>query len=409
MWTIGKKLYSGIAVLTVVIVAMVVAGKFAQSKISDNVDTLALKVGPNIRYIGEMRYLAETFRSADRYAVILAAQHDAAGLEVVRKKMEAAHADFGKTATLLEQNSAVEEVKALARQSIVAMDAYAAAGMEIERLAAEFKAAEAAAAIAKAAPLGNTVQDLGDRLFTLQERRLESTNNEADAAERLGTLLLLATAAIAAIALCAVGFSVRSVVIMLTGMVNNLRTGSEQVTSAATQVAASAQTLSQGSTEQAASLEETSASMEEMASMTRKNAENALHAAGLVTSVAQQVTESNTALHEMVGSMTAIKESSSKVAKIIKTIDEIAFQTNILALNAAVEAARAGEAGMGFAVVADEVRSLAQRAAQAAGDPTALSEEAAGSAQDGVAKLDRMSGTIGQITASVASLKGLVE
>ena len=128
--------------------------------------------------------------------------------------------------------------------------------------------------------------------------------------------------------------------------------------------------LSRGATEQAASLEETSASMEEMASMTRRNAENAAQATRLVSDVAQQVTESNGALGEMVMSMAAIKESSNKVAKIIKTIDEIAFQTNILALNAAVEAARAGEAGMGFAVVADEVRSLAQRSAQAAGDTT---------------------------------------
>ena len=147
-----------------------------------------------------------------------------------------------------------------------------------------------------------------------------------------------------------------------------LKQGAEQVVSAAGQVATSSQSLSQGATEQAASLEETSASMEEMASMTRKNAENAHQAATLVTGVAQQVDESNAALAEMVTSMSAIQESSNKVAKIIKTIDEIAFQTNILALNAAVEAARAGEAGMGFAVVADEVRNLAQRSAQAAKD-----------------------------------------
>ena len=106
--------------------------------------------------------------------------------------------------------------------------------------------------------------------------------------------------------------------------------------------------------------------------MTRRNAENATQATRLVTDVAGQVTASNAALAEMVASMAAIKESSNKVAKIIKTIDEIAFQTNILALNAAVEAARAGEAGMGFAVVADEVRSLAQRSAQAAKDTASL-------------------------------------
>src|SRR6185295_5597061 len=123
-----------------------------------------------------------------------------------------------------------------------------------------------------------------------------------------------------------------------------------QVLQLSRMVATSSQSLSQGATEQAASLEEASASMEEMASMTRRNAENSTQATRLVTDVAGQVTASNAALGEMVTSMAAIKESSNKVAKIIKTIDEIAFQTNILALNAAVEAARAGEAGMGFAV-----------------------------------------------------------
>ncbi|HXT72185.1 MAG TPA: methyl-accepting chemotaxis protein, partial [Vicinamibacterales bacterium] len=156
--------------------------------------------------------------------------------------------------------------------------------------------------------------------------------------------------------------------------VTELTSSANQVASASSQIASSSQSLSQGATEQAASLEETSASMEEMASMTRKNAENSQTAAGLMANVDTQVRNSNGALGDMVASMSAIEESSQQVAKIIKTIDEIAFQTNILALNAAVEAARAGEAGMGFAVVADEVRNLAQRSAQAAKDTAGLIE-----------------------------------
>jgi methyl-accepting chemotaxis protein len=195
---------------------------------------------------------------------------------------------------------------------------------------------------------------------------------------------------------------------LLVGMAT-LRTGAQQVTSAAGQVSASAQSLSQGATEQAASLEETSASMEEMASMTRQNAENATQAATLVTSVTQQVTDSNAALTQMVGSMAAIRESSSKVAKIIKTIDEIAFQTNILALNAAVEAARAGEAGMGFAVVADEVRNLAQRSAQAAKDTANLIEESIARSQEGAGNVEQVAKAIGAITGSVAKVKGIVD
>ncbi|MDP1571450.1 MAG: MCP four helix bundle domain-containing protein, partial [Vicinamibacterales bacterium] len=143
---------------------------------------------------------------------------------------------------------------------------------------------------------------------------------------------------------------IRSTSRVLRGAVAELREGAEQVASASSQVSTAAQSLSQGATSQAASLEETSASMEEMASMTRQNAENSQQAAHLMGSVDQKVRESNGSLEAMVSSMAAIKESSGSISRIIKTIDEIAFQTNILALNAAVEAARAGEAGMGFAV-----------------------------------------------------------
>ena len=109
--------------------------------------------------------------------------------------------------------------------------------------------------------------------------------------------------------------------------------------------------------------------------MTRKNAENSQQAAVFMNAVSQRVAEANTTLADMMTSMQEIGASSGKISKIIKVIDEIAFQTNILALNAAVEAARAGEAGMGFAVVADEVRNLAQRSAQAAKDTASLIEE----------------------------------
>ncbi|HYM24867.1 MAG TPA: methyl-accepting chemotaxis protein [Vicinamibacterales bacterium] len=188
-----------------------------------------------------------------------------------------------------------------------------------------------------------------------------------------------------------------------------LRTGAERLTTASRQVAGSAQALSQGATEQAASLEETSASMEEMASMTRNNVENASQAARLVNAVAQQVDDSHTALVETVDAMTAIKESSRRVAHIIKTIDEIAFQTNILALNAAVEAARAGSAGMGFAVVADEVRNLAQRSAQAARDTATLIEESIGRSQAGAAKVEQWAAAIGTIAESMGRIRTIVE
>jgi chromosome segregation ATPase len=161
-------------------------------------------------------------------------------------------------------------------------------------------------------------------------------------------------------------FNVKSVVRVLSGISTSLRESSDQLVSAAGQVSSSSQTLAEGSSQQAASLEETSSSLEEMASMTRRNSESAEKARELSEDTRRAADSGTTDMKAMSAAMEAIKSSSSDIAKIIKTIDEIAFQTNILALNAAVEAARAGEAGMGFAVVADEVRNLAQRSAQAA-------------------------------------------
>ncbi len=201
---------------------------------------------------------------------------------------------------------------------------------------------------------------------------------------------------------------VRAVNRALRAVVRELSEGAAEVTAASSQVATSSQSLSHGATEQAASLEQTSASMIEMASMTRQNAERSHSAATLMNEVDSRVQGFNQALGDMVASMASIRASSQQVAKIIKTIDEIAFQTNILALNAAVEAARAGEAGMGFAVVADEVRNLAQRSAQAARDTTTLIEQSIASAERGDANVQQVATAISGITDSVTSVKSLV-
>jgi methyl-accepting chemotaxis protein len=184
-----------------------------------------------------------------------------------------------------------------------------------------------------------------------------------------------------------------------------LREGAHQVALASVEVSGAAQNLSNGATEQAAALEESSASMEELASSTTANADQATQAAALLDNVNEQMRSAGTSLEHMVASMHAIRDSSARVSKIIKTIDEIAFQTNILALNAAVEAARAGEAGAGFAVVADEVRGLAQRAAQAARDTTGPIEEATRNARDGQTHVDDVSRAMTAFTESVGRVR----
>ncbi len=191
--------------------------------------------------------------------------------------------------------------------------------------------------------------------------------------------------------------------------IGELSEGAEQVASAASQVASSSQSLAQGSSEQAASLEETSASAAEINSMASKNSENSRSAADMVSQSQEEFLRTNQSLEQMVVAMSEIDTQSGKISKIIKAIDEIAFQTNILALNAAVEAARAGEAGMGFAVVADEVRNLAQRSAQAAKDTAVLIEESIAKSREGKAKVDRVAIAIRTITGESAKVKTLVD
>lgn len=204
-------------------------------------------------------------------------------------------------------------------------------------------------------------------------------------------------------------FGQRAIVRPLDKEFDKLAEGAQEVLSAATQMADSSQQLAQNATEQAGVLEQTTGSMDAMGQKTRENASNSGQAAALMTKVEQQVARSNEALGTMVASMAEIEDSSQRVADIIKTIDEIAFQTNVLALNAAVEAARAGDAGLGFAVVADEVRSLAQRSAQAARGTAELIETAITRTQAGTAQVDRVASAISEITGSVTEAKVLID
>jgi len=193
----------------------------------------------------------------------------------------------------------------------------------------------------------------------------------------------------------------------LSRLVRDLNDNSSQVNQAADQVSNASQMLAQGSGEQAASIEETGASLEEMASMTKSNAENAQKANDLAREARTAADKGAEDMRAMNQAMEAIKVSSDDIAKIIKTIDEIAFQTNILALNAAVEAARAGEAGMGFAVVADEVRNLAQRSAQAAKETANKIEGAIGKTALGVDISSKVAQALNEIVAKARQVDEL--
>jgi methyl-accepting chemotaxis protein len=178
--------------------------------------------------------------------------------------------------------------------------------------------------------------------------------------------------------------SINSAVENLDKALQQVAIGAEQVASASVQVSTGGQSLSQGASEQASSLEEISSSLQEMSSMTKQNVLNARDAKGVADQARSSADKGVESMSRMSSAINQIKSSSDSTAKIVKTIDEIAFQTNLLALNAAVEAARAGDAGKGFAVVAEEVRNLAMRSAEAAKNTANLIEEAVKNSENGV-------------------------
>lgn len=263
--------------------------------------------------------------------------------------------------------------------------------------------------MSKGKPASFKVQETLAALLESNRETFEKVNIDNDARYRSARLFLVAF--ILAALLLGAGFGTflsRSINKALNKVIHSLSSGSEQVSSASGQISKASQSLAEGASQQASSLEETSASLEEMASMTRQNSDNARQASAMANDARGSVEKSREAMSRMSEAIVKIKSSSDQTARIIKTIDEIAFQTNLLALNAAVEAARAGDAGKGFAVVAEEVRNLAQRSAEAAKTTSSLIEESRVNADHGVTVSQEVGEILSRIVEAVHKLVQLI-
>ncbi len=248
----------------------------------------------------------------------------------------------------------------------------------------------------------------GDTAAAGMERTVTAADDSSTQLSRASVTVQIMLAAAMLLGLVVAVLIIRGINRALRATTDSLSAGSEQIVAAATQVSGSSQSLAEGASEQAASLEETGASVEELSSMTKRNAQNAEQAKTIAQAARHSADESAASVTRLNTAMSDLKTSSAEVAKIVKTIDEIAFQTNILALNAAVEAARAGEAGMGFAVVAEEVRSLAQRSAQASKETAAKIESALAKSDEGARISEEVAASLGSIIEQVRNLDTLV-
>jgi methyl-accepting chemotaxis protein len=335
-------------------------------------------------------------------------------LVIFRTKEAAQRYDVHKAklmGSLKEAVAVIHEPEYLQKLRTIETDVnlHAAQHAELQKAVFAAKSAAATEINQRMGVLGSTIERETTELeaaFLAQQNR-DGPRLAAELQHTQSTVIWVGLAAI----VLGVGLALivaRSITGVLQQIANSLNSGSEQTAAAAGQVSSSAQALSEGASEQAASLEETSASLEEITSMTKSNASSAAKAKELSSETRVAADTGASDMDQMKSAMDAIKLSSGEIAKIVKTIDEIAFQTNILALNAAVEAARAGEAGMGFAVVADGVRALAQRSAQAAKETAAKIEDSVSKSEHGVRISGKVAGSLQQIVERARKVDTLV-
>jgi len=408
--TIGKKLMFAIGGMLAVLLGLAYSSFSSLGTLGTLLDTAVNKTAKKMVLVGSIEVAVEHLRTAQRGVILYSMLKNPAVVNKSKELFSSSTAEVGKQVEQLRPMLVTEAGRHAADTIQAKVEAWQPLYHEIVRMSDAGQFDEKLndtvnETLVNYEPMLKSVEQLQQLLSTIQAAEIKAAGETSSYSRWTAAVLIALCLSVGGIVL----WTVRGITGQLRGIASHVADGARQVAEAAAQVASSSQSLAQGSSQQAASLEETSASTEQINAMTHKNAENSRMAAENMAEAGQRIQEAGHNLDQMLLSMNEINASSEKISKIIKVIDEIAFQTNILALNAAVEAARAGEAGMGFAVVADEVRNLAQRSAQAAKDTAALIEESIGKTRDGKSKLDGVAAAVLSVTESAGKVKLLVE
>lgn len=445
---VSVKLLTGFILVALIAGGIGVMGVININKVKDlDIDLYTKMTAP----FGELMMVKESYqnmRLCSRDAILATNQADVKQEET---KFKDNSTEFDKTLNEFAKTLLTEEGKQLVKTLQDSKSKYVELSNEMFSLAKESKSTEALAILhgdgaKEAEEVRTAIKNLTDAKLTLAKEASDG-NNATAKSSTLATVVLIVIGMLAAVALgIFISSSISRPVAKLMGYANKIADGdldveveintrdeigslgvafkkmsdnlnevmenisiaAEQVASGSRQVSDSSMALSQGATEQASSVEQLTASLEEISSQTRLNAESANQANSLAEAAKSNAVNGNGQMKEMLKSMEEINVSSSNISKIIKVIDEIAFQTNILALNAAVEAARAGQHGKGFAVVAEEVRNLAARSADAAKETTDMIEGSIKKVEDGTKIANQTAEALNKIVDDIARVANLV-
>jgi methyl-accepting chemotaxis protein len=408
--TIGKKLLWSFGGMLALLATLSYASLSAAGSLKGLFDVAVQKTAQKIIFSGELDTATSDMLAWQRSLILYAFEKDTAMMAQSRDRFQKAYQAATHSLDGIRPLLVDAEGQRLVDDSKAGLAQWATGFTEIDRLCISGNPSAAVAYGARTiVPIYDAISNDATQLREIQHRRLDANRADADSQDSRSRWVVFVLSAISLAVGIVVFLTVQQINRVLRRVAADMAEGAAQVASAAAQVGSASQSQAGGSTEQAASIQATSAAAEEIHSMARRNTENARSAAELVSQSQNKFQETRGSLEQMVLAMSEINTSSDKISKIIKVIDEIAFQTNILALNAAVEAARAGEAGMGFAVVADEVRNLAQRCAQAARDTSGLIEDSVAKSSAGRVRVEQVAEAIRSVTDQAGRMKLMVD